>query len=310
MLCAVYSIRRPSTFLYFDPNLDQTGSSMEDAIVSSLEGFDNIDIGKLSALGEPATRGGKELLEGVVNLMEEFKERFVAMFSEMKTGFMDIFDTQNSKISALEKTVVELRDENIRLKKAVTSLDDRIDENEAYERKANLILNGEEVPEMEADEELPEKTRDIALALFKSKLKLSGIGPEDISIAHRLGPNPKAHSTLKRDIMVKFSRRDAKNTVLFAARKMKVPNFYINEQLTARRKLIAKALRKAKKDYSDIIASTTSQQGSIYVWVKPPRADKPGARNTRLCINTEEKLAIFCEKTLGISVDVIMTQKK
>ena len=282
---------------------------MDSAINTSIKEFESIDISRLSSFGG-TTRNGKELMEGLVKLMEEFKERFAKMFTEMNNSFIVIFNEQNSKITTLETEIKELKDSNHALKEAVSSLENRIDENEAYEKKATLILSGEELPSMEQESEKPEKTLEIALGLFKSKLKLSGIKAEDISIAHRLGMNPKASSTLKRDIMVKFSRRDPKNTVLSAARKLQVKDFYVSEQLTARRRIIAAALRKAKKSFPDKIHATRSDQGSIYVWIKPPRPEEPGASNFKDKINTMEKLAFFCETTLEAPLESILPKKK
>lgn len=265
---------------------------------------------------KPSTKGGKDLLEGILATLDIFKSKFADTFADMQSSFTALFEAQNLRITDLEKDMARvnidnkaLKEENIALKKTLAVLDERIDENEAYERKATLILSGDEIPPMATGYELPDKTLHTALDLFKSKLKLSGIRPEHISISHRLKENPKSNSTLKRDIMVKFSHREAKNTVLTAARKMKVPNFYVNEQLTSTRKKIATSLRIAKKNHPSIIASTSSQQGSIYVWVKPPRPDQPGARNTRFCINTMAKLQDFCSKTLNISVDAILPKK-
>ena len=79
---------------------------------------------------------------------------------------------------------------------------------------------------------------------------------------------------------------------------MKPSNFYISESLTPQSETISYVLRRARKDFDQIISGSTTVDGINYVWVKPPNANVPGAKNIRHKISTQSDLSSFCSQTL------------
>ena len=93
-------------------------------------------------------------------------------------------------------------------------------------------------------------------------------------------------------------RRDFKTDLIGAVKTMKPSNFYISESLTPQNETISYVLRRARKDFDQIISGSTTVDGINYVWVKPPNANVPGAKNIRHKISTQSALATFCSQTL------------
>ena len=108
-----------------------------------------------------------------------------------------------------------------------------------------------------------------------------------------------SHGPDRRDIIVKFCRRDSKNDLVAASRRVKANQFFINESLTPLRQTIAFVLRKAKREFPEKISGSTTLDGKNYVWIQPPNPNAPGAKATRLAVHTHDRLTSFCEKTLG-----------
>ena len=73
---------------------------------------------------------------------------------------------------------------------------------------------------------------------------------------------------------------------------MKPRNLFISESLTRVRCTALFGLRQAKKKYPDVIAGCGSYDGKVYAWVKPPNANAPNARNTKISVNSKEKFVI------------------
>ena len=79
---------------------------------------------------------------------------------------------------------------------------------------------------------------------------------------------------------------------------MKPSKFFVNEFLTPARQTISYVLRKAKKEFPHVISGSTSFDGKVFVWVKPPNPDAPRARDLRVEVSSHSKLMDFCTKTL------------
>ena len=132
--------------------------------------------------------------------------------------------------------------------------------------------------------------------IVKNKLKVT-INPGDISIAYRIGKN-LANNPDRRKIQVKLCRRDLKADLIRAVKTMKPSNFYISESLTPQTETNSYVLRRAHKDFDQIISGSTTENGINYVRVKPPNAHVPGAKNIRDKISTHSALSSFCSQTL------------
>ena len=168
-----------------------------------------------------------------------------------------------------------------------------MDEEDAYERKDTVILSGEKFKVFRDGE----NTMDIAIKTLQEHLNTK-IVPTDISVLHRL-QKKEGHGPDHRDIIVKFCRREQKNELIAQARRNKVQGLYVNEALTPIRRSIAFALRKAKKEFPNIVSGSTKLDGKNFVWVKPPN---PTAKAIKLPMHTLEKFQEFCTKTLKVDI--------
>ena len=229
------------------------------------------------------SKDGKSLIPALVNFMEGFQTKITDVITEIKEEFMAICNSKDEEISAL-------RSELKSVKKDCEKLSEKIEENEAYERRDTLIFSGKKLPVVQNDE----NCANLVCGLLSENLNLV-LSASDISVAHRLGPKPSNQVPDNRAIIAKFCRRDSKINVISSARRVKPNDLYVNESLTPTRQKIAAALRKAKKECPTIVSGTTSIDGSVYVWTKP---SNPGAREFKTKINTLAKLQDFCTITL------------
>ena len=146
----------------------------------------------------------------------------------------------------------------------------------------------------------------IVSGILKDKLNVN-ISLNDISVSHRLGRASGSQRPDRRSLIVKFCRRDMKTDVLRACKTVKPQGIFANESLTATRRSIHEVLRKAKKDCPKI-SGTTTIDGSVYAWIKPPIPGAAGARDTRVMINTMLKLRSFFEDTLERPLENYLTR--
>ena len=92
----------------------------------------------------------------------------------------------------------------------------------------------------------------MATDIVNSKLKVS-INSGDISIADCIGKH-RANSCDRRKILVKQCRRDLKADLIGAVKTMKPSNFYNSETLTPQNETISYVVRRARKDFDQIIS--------------------------------------------------------
>ena len=218
------------------------------------------DFSALSDL-QPTSKVGKAIVPAVISLMQEFQEKFMDMFGDLRKDFSKIFQAQDAKISQMGNEI------NI-LKLQIGKLEEKIDENNNFERRDALVFSGSAIPNAQNVEVCSE----LVAGLLKNILKLN-ISPGDISTSHRLNT--------RKDILVKFCRHNTKVDIINACRKIKPVNFYANEFLTPQRQTIANVLRKCKKEFPDIISGSTTFDGKNFVWVKPPNPDARGAKTLK-----------------------------
>ena len=236
---------------------------------------------------QPKSVDGKFLVPEILSVFQSFQYKFETMFDQLRTELLSVSKEQREKIEHLEA-------ENIVLHKKIEKLEDKIDCNDAYERRDTVILSGKAVPPVGRDEDCSLLT----CKLIKDKLNYV-ISPNDISVVHRLGDKKISQGPDRRNIIVKFCRRNSKVDIVAAARRMKAENFFINESLTPVRQTIAYVLRKAKSQFPAIISGSTTLDGKNYVWLKPPNSSAPDARPVRHAVYTYDRLVQFCTKSLG-----------
>ena len=236
---------------------------------------------------KPTSNDGKHILAPFLALFESFLSTIEIKFEEFKNEMLTVTQAKDDVINRLQT-------ENYSQKKAIALLESRLDDQDQYTRRESLVFSGESVPVWKQNEDCRAEICQLVnrkLGLAENKV----ISPADISVAHRLGPKP---STLpdRRNIIARFCRRTTKYDLLDASRTKKPAALYMNESLTPTRQTICAAIRKAKKNFPDIISGYRTEDGSIYVWVKPPNPTASGARNSRVLINTLDKLDEFCRK--------------
>ena len=91
-----------------------------------------------------------------------------------------------------------------------------------------------------------------------------------------------------------------KQEIISVSKRTKSEGLFINYDLTPTRRRILYALREAKRRFQNLIASTSSHDGKVHVYIKPPNPGAGIARNTKITINSQKQLQKFCERTLEI----------
>ena len=238
----------------------------------------------------PKTKDCQALLPVLNNLFTKFQDNFQdildSKLKDMRREFLEILKSKDEKVSALEIQVATLKSD-------LNKLDDKIQDQDSYERRDTVILSGKLIPA----ESNMENCAVIASNLAKEHLSVI-FSPSDVSVAHRLTGNSRGSGNANKSIIIKFCRRDIKTDLLAASRRSKPRDLFVNESLTPQRQTISYVLRKAKQQFPLIISGSTSFDGKPHVWVKPPNPQAQGAKDSRYVITTYARLVDFCNKVL------------
>ena len=236
------------------------------------------------------SKDGKTLVPAIIKLFEGFVKRIEVVMDEMRKDFVGKIDVMREDFTKIitesDTKVTALQREVASLKKTVTKLEEKVEENDAYERRDTLIISGKKVPIVQNGE----NSAEMAIKCLKDNLNLV-VSPGEVSVAHRLGAKPRDQRPDQRSFIVKFCRRETKRNVILAARRTKPTDVFINESLTPQRHEIYQCLRRAKREFPEKINGCSTIDGSIYVWLK-----SPGAPDLRLSMNTFERFESFCEE--------------
>lgn len=218
------------------------------------------------------------------------ERRMISVFErKMRTIVRDLQAQLQSKDTVISK----LEEEVSKLKKKFVTLENKIEDTEAYERRDTVILSGSAVPLAADNEESTKVVTDI----IKERVGVI-IKPSDISVAHRLGKKPDTQAPDRRNIIVKLCRREIKQDLIKACKAVRPKNLFINESLTHTRNTALYGLRQAKKKFPDKVAGCGSYDGKVHVWLKPPNPQAPMARNSKMIINTRDRFNELCENIL------------
>lgn len=233
------------------------------------------------------------------SILSTIREEFSAFSLLIKEEFREFRQEVNEKLEQAFSKIKVLEDENKDLRSLVNRLEEKIDDNDAYERRDCVIFNGDALPIAENGE----NTALVATELIKNKLKIN-VKPEEISTAHRMGKKPANQTPDRRKIIIKLCRRDLKKDILFACKNIK-PGFYANESLTPIRNTILFGLRNMRKDptASKIVKGASSYDGRVFAWVKSTNS----ASDTRISINSRVKFEEFACKYVQMPVDNFIT---
>ena len=231
------------------------------------------------------------------SLLPEMRLQFSKMNETLTSELQKLRSEFNAALSEKNTIINKLETEVASLKTRVDVLEEKIDESNAYSRRDSLVFSGDEVPPVPHGDN-PDDTNQVIIDLVR-KLNID-IRSSDISISHRLGKPPRdPASPDKRKIIVRFCRRDLKSNILQACR-IKKPKFFANESLTPTRNTIMFALRKIRREKSDLIKGIFTTNGRVFLSVKP---ESDSDRTVKIPMNTKDQLSKFCTENVGKSLD-------
>ena len=130
------------------------------------------------------------------------------------------------------------------------------------------------------------------------------VAPASIPSAFRMRRKPNAKTSDMQSIMITLSKKDTRTDLIRAAKTVKPPDFFINENLTPVRSKILFGLRRIKRKFPEKVASCGSMNGNVYIWM---RSQGSAGKNFKLTINTQLKFSEICEKSFGITSEEIFT---
>ena len=103
---------------------------------------------------------------------------------------------------------------------------------------------------------------------------------------------------IKEFFLVKLVDEDTKHDIISCNKSVRPNGIYINDNLTPIRRLILYVLRKAKKDFPNIVTGCSSINGDLFVWIKSNNA----SRDRRLLVNNFKTLDKFCSEIIDTTV--------
>ena len=129
------------------------------------------------------------------------------------------------------------------LKQKVSKLEEKIDDNDAYEQRDTLALSVTSFPPISNIENCPQLACKLVFDILNENISLV-----DISVSHCFSnKDPKNQIEVHREIIVKFCLLNVKLVILSACRKSKPTNLFVNEFLTPARQTISYVFVKQKK---------------------------------------------------------------
>ena len=177
------------------------------------------------------------------------------------------------------------------LQKRIDHLEEKIDEQENYQRRETLVMSGS----------LPAFTdRENTSAIVIEKLTQLGLAVknDDVSISHRLGKKPTGED--KRSIIFKLCRREMKAQIIEICKRKRPENLYINESVSPTRSSIMYALRKARQEFPTKFGTCRTEEGNIRLWL--PKSEQP-TNYMKITVNTRNELYRVMLEQINYSSD-------
>ena len=174
-------------------------------------------------------------------------------------------DEISDRLDRREELLVKLEQENLGLKKRVSSMEDRIQLLENQNRRENLILSGRELLKLPSDPNIGQAVTD----LLRRTLHVE-IPHASMAKAHRIGVKPHTQGPDARSVLVKFTNSVIRNDILASCRRAKPTDLFANEDLTATNATILFALRQAKRKFRNKVTGCGSIDGRTFLYLKPP----------------------------------------
>ena len=231
----------------------------------------------------PTSNDGKKIVAPFLELFSSFLAALDNKFESFKKEMSSKSQVKDEKIKELESIIVAQRAH-------ISTLETKLEDQCQYTRRESIVLSGKNVPAHRNNEDCIQIACDLIANKIDPNLQ---IVPACISIAHRLGNKPTSGED-HRSIIVRFCRRKLKYDILNKAKQSKPQGLFVSESLTPTKQKLVRIIRNAKHAHPDLISGYSTSDGSIYMWVKPPNADAPGARNSRMIIDSLAKLDKFC----------------
>ena len=237
------------------------------------------------------------------NLSEEqqilicyIQEEFIRMKEELKNDMTALFGTKLKEVEDLKSQVEVLTEK-------VNKLEDMIDDQDQYERRDCLILSGPALPPVTSNE----NCATIACDVIKTTCNVN-LQRHEISTAHRLGKRPITQQPDKRNIIIKFCRRDIKEDIYKSSKSQPRPTqLYVNESLTPTRRHIYQTLRHLRKNHPTQIAGCSTYDGKIYAYTKVANnSNGQTQRDRRHLIKNYDGLKKFCEDYVKIPMELFL----
>ena len=182
----------------------------------------------------------------------------------------------------------ELNEERVRHEKEVYCLENQIlalqaknDDLENYSRRNAIVISGKKIDTVCRDE----NCYVIASKLITEHTGVS-VSEADIDVTHRLG-KPRPGMPDKRNLIVKFVRRETKSRILKACKIRKPSDIFFRESVSRTRNTILYVLRRVIKDYPTKFKSCSTEDGNVRLFLP-----KPGEESflIKATVNTREQL--------------------
>lgn len=194
-----------------------------------------------------------ELMKISEMLQNTFRGEIVTMVDTVVQGVLKGLQEQ---VTALQKSNLDLQNENKSLVSRVAALESQVDQAEQYSRRNCLRISG-------IQESSNENTDEIVLKMASDIG--SGIQLIDIDRSHRIG-NPNRNRTKPRDIIVKLSTYRARADFYKKRTSLKDKGYlrvFVNEDLTRRRSGLLYQARALMK--SGNLKGAWSSDGTILI---------------------------------------------
>lgn len=234
---------------------------------------------------KPISNDGKNIIAPFLELFSAFLSHLDEKFDEHQQSMATTCRAKDEKIEELEAVVTSQRS-------IISKLEDKLEDQCQYSRRESLVFSGQNVPAAVENEDCIKIACDLVTSKIDPNIQVT---PNEISIAHRLGKKP-TNGTDKRSIIVRFCRRKIKYDILNKAKQTKPLDIFVSESLTPTKQQIVRTIRNVKAKHPETISGYSTSDGTIYMWIKPPNPNAPGAKNSRMTINSMEKLDKFCRE--------------
>ena len=231
---------------------------------------------------QPTSKDCKALIPVLISFFQDFQSKYEKNFAEMKQELLAATNVRDQQIETLQREVCTLKEK-------VKKMENLADESDAYERRDTVIFAGPAIPASTPQENCAQ----IIQKVVKDELKIN-ISANDFNAVHRIGPKPPNQAPDKRNIIVKFCRRDLKRDILKASKSQQRPvRVFVNESLTPPRRKIFNVLRQVKREHPELVRGVSTYEGRVFAYTKNDQPGSEPTRDRRHLVNSYDMLSEF-----------------